>query len=419
METKIIKGGQTINGTITAISSKSHLHRLIICACLANNSCKIKYEASISKDIIATISCLEALGAVINAGDGTIEIVKPIEKDNIPENPILDCNESGSTARFMLPIAAVLAKGATIVGRGKLPERPFEQLCEALEKMGAKFSSDSLPITVEETAKPTGFYEISGNISSQYITGLLFTLPLCNADGIKLTTELESGGYVNLTADAMKQFGIQVTFENDIYTANGTYSSPESVQNAQGDWSNAAFWLCGAKNEEITVDGLDLTSSQPDRRVCEILADMGMKVTCDKDSVTVSAKNGTHGITFDARNIPDLVPILAVRAAVSDGETVISGIRRLRIKESDRVKSVCDIINNLGGNASSDQEHMYIKGVKQLNGGTVDSVNDHRIAMSAAIAACFCENDVEIINPNAASKSYPQFYEHYQELTKE
>ncbi len=419
MEKRIIKGGLTVSGTITAISSKSHLHRLIICACLANNGCKIEYEAKLSKDIIATISCLEALGAVIKLGDGIIEVVKPIDKNNIPENPILDCNESGSTARFMLPIVSVLSNGATLTGKGKLPERPFEQLCEALEKMGAKFSSHRLPITVEEIAKPEGFYEISGNVSSQYITGLLFTLPLCKADGIKLTTELESGGYVNLTADAMKCFGVDVSFDKDAYTASGTYRFPVSDINAQGDWSNAAFWLCGAKDKQLTVNGLELTSSQPDRRVCEILSEMGMTVLYGKDSVSVSAPNGTHGISFDARNIPDLVPILAIRAAISEGETVISGIKRLRIKESDRVKSVCDMINALGGNASYDDEHIYIKGVKQLKGGTVYSVNDHRIAMSAAIAATFCENDVEIIGSDAVTKSYPQFYEHYEVMTKE
>ena len=419
METRIIKGGLTVSGTITAISSKSHLHRLIICACLADNGCKIAYEAELSKDITATISCLEALGAVIKSGDGIIEIVKTIDKNNIPENPVLDCNESGSTARFMLPIVSVLCKGATLTGKGKLPERPFEQLCEALERMGAKFSSHKLPITIEEIANPQGFYEISGNVSSQYITGLLFTLPLCNADGIKLTTELESGGYVNLTADAMKCFGVDVSFDKDAYTASGTYRSPVSDINAQGDWSNAAFWLCGVKDKPITVNGLELTSSQPDRRVCEILSEMGMTVLYGKDSVSVSAPNGTHGISFDARNIPDLVPILAIRAAISEGETVISGIRRLRIKESDRVKSVCDMINALGGNSSSDDEHIYIKGRKQLKGGTVDSCNDHRIAMSAAIAATFCENDVEIIGSDAVAKSYPQFYEHYDAMTKE
>lgn len=420
METSIIKGGLTVSGTITAISSKSHLHRLIICACLANNGCKIEYEAELSKDIIATISCLETLGAVIKLGDGIIEIVKPIDKNNIPKNPILDCNESGSTARFMLPIVSVLCKSATLTGKGKLPERPFEQLCEALESMGAKFSSHKLPITIEEIANPQGFYEISGNVSSQYISGLLFTLPLCNADGIKLTTELESGGYVNMTKDVMNLFGVKVKIENGIYTADGTYQmTAGELLYTEGDWSNAAFWFCSAKDKPVTVKGLYLGTEQPDWEIKTILRQMGANIEDFADDITVSVSKRTHGVSFDARNFPDIVPILAVRAAVSKGKTVISGIRRLRIKESDRVKSVCDMINALGGNASFDDEHIYIKGRKQLKGGTVDSCNDHRIAMAAAIAACFCENDVEIIGSDAVSKSYPEFFEHYKKMTEE
>lgn len=420
METRIVKGGLTACGKITAISSKSHLHRLIICACLADKGCKIQYKSALSKDITATISCLEALGAVIKCQDGIINIEKTIDKNSIPENPILDCNESGSTARFMLPIVSILCKGATLTGKGKLPERPFEQLCQALEKMGAKFSSHKLPITVEETANPKGLYEISGNVSSQYISGLLFTLPLCQADGIKLTTELESGGYVNMTKDVMNLFGAKVKFENGIYSSDGKYAMDKvELLLAEGDWSNAAFWLCGVKDKPISVDGLYSGTEQPDREILNILKQMGAEIENHSDGVTVTAAQGTHAVYFDARNFPDIVPILAVRASVSDGNTVISGIRRLRIKESDRVKSVCDMINALGGNARYDDEHIYIKGVKKLKGGTVNSCNDHRIAMSAAIAALFCENDVEIIGSDAVSKSYPEFFEHYKKMTEE
>ncbi len=411
--TTVIPAGVSLSGKIKAISSKSDLHRLIICACLADGKSKIEYQAQLSKDINATISCLRALGAEISVGDGLIEVIKPLFKESIPQGTVLDCKESGSTARFMLPLCALLAKGATLTGHGKLPQRPFEELCEALCEMGAVFSSDKLPITIEKCANPSGIFSISGNVSSQYITGLLFILPLCRAQGIKLTTPLESEGYVNLTADAMKKFGVRAEFDGNIYTVNGRYLSPREVISAQGDWSNSAFWLCAPKNNEtITVDGLDFSSSQPDKKVCDILSDMGMNVEKNDNSVTVSAPNGSVGTRFDARNIPDLVPILAVRAAVSIGDTVISGIERLRIKESDRVKSVCEMINNLGGKASSDNSHIYITGTGgKLNGGTVDSYNDHRIAMAAAIAASFCENDVTIIGSDAVAKSYPQFYE--------
>lgn len=416
--TTVIPQGATLSGKIKAISSKSDLHRLIICACLSDKRCKIKYQAQLSKDIDATISCLHALGAEISVSDGVIEIIKPVSPENIPQDAVLDCGESGSTARFMLPVCALLAKGTTLVGHGKLPERPLGDLCKALNEMGAVFSSDKLPITVEKCMTPGENFKISGNVSSQYITGLLFVLPLCNAGGIVLTTALESGGYVNLTADAMKRFGVEVVCENNTYIANGKYKTEEEVILAQGDWSNSAFWLCAPKGDgKITVDGLDFSSSQPDKRVCDILCEMGMTVEKQESAVTVSAENGSHGITFDARNIPDLVPILAVRAAISRGDTQIKGIERLRLKESNRVKSVCDMINNLGGKAVSDASSIYIKGNSgKLSGGTVDSYNDHRIAMAAAIAASFCEKDVTIIGSDAVSKSYPQFYEHRKSL---
>ncbi len=418
MENIIIPHGKLLSGEIKAISSKSHLHRLIICGCLSDKPSKIRFEATLSKDITATISCLKALGAVIDVSEGIIEIVKPIDKDNISDGAVLDCVESGSTARFILPLASLLCKNAVITGSGKLPERPFEQLCKALEKMGAEFSSYKLPITIKKCAKPAGLFEISGNVSSQFLSGLLFILPLCYPCGIKLTTSLESAGYVDLTADAMKVFGVDVYSDSGVYSVNGKYTAPDYTIDAEGDWSNAAFWLCAANGKEtITVTGLNHDSSQPDKQICEIVERMGMQVEKSGDSVTVSAPNGTKGISFDARNIPDLVPILAVRAAVSDGDTVISGISRLKIKESDRVSSVCEMINNLGGSAYSDENNIYIKGCKRLSGGRIDSYNDHRIAMSASVAACFTDGDVEILGSSAVSKSYPLFYEHYKMLS--
>ena len=420
MENIVLKGGLNLQGKLTAISSKSHVHRLIVCGCLSDKGCKIKYESSLSNDIMATISCFTSLGAVINANDGIIDIVKPIDKKNIPSNPVLDCNESGSTARFILPIISVLCKGATLTGKGRLPDRPFDELCISLEEHGAKFSSHRLPITVQETAKPENYYNISGNISSQYLSGLLFTLPICKATGIRLSTELQSAGYVKLTENAMSVFGVKTTLNQNTYTQEGTYHTPgNELLYAEGDWSNAAFWLCGASDTPITLNGLNHDSAQPDRQVLELLTEMGANITTLDNSVTISIPNGTHGISFDAKNIPDLVPILAVRAAVSEGKTVISGIERLRIKESDRVATVCEMINSLGGIANSDENHIYIKGVRKLKGGTVNSYNDHRIAMSAAIAALFSENAVEIVGSNAASKSYPEFFEHYKKMTEE
>ncbi len=415
---RTIPCGKNLNGKIRAISSKSDLHRLIFCACLADAPCTIRYSAELSKDMQATIGCFRALGAHIAVNADEIILQKPLDLQSIPEKAELDCGESGSTARFLLPLAALFCKNATLTGKGKLPARPFEDLCVALEAMGARFSSHHLPITVEQTASPRGDFSICGNVSSQYITGLLFILPFCTECGIHITTPLESAGYISLTADAMARFGVKVKSTPDGFRTEGRYHTPNGVIDAQGDFSNAAFWLCAAKGENsITVTGLDLSSSQPDRRVAEILTDMGMQVECKDDSVCVSAPYGTHGVTFDAREIPDLVPVLAVRAAVSKGETHISGISRLRIKESDRVAAVCALVTALGGKITSDEETMHITGVDAFSGGKVDSFNDHRIAMSAAVASVFSTGDVTICGAEAVEKSYPQFYEHFEQLT--
>ena len=418
-ETITIPGGAHLHGTLPAISSKSDLHRLIFCACLADTPSRIRFASELSKDIAATAHCFEALGAKLVFSGNELTVEKPLDRGNIPSDAELFCNESGSTARFLLPLASLLCtRGAVLTGAGKLPERPFEDLCAALEAAGARFDSHHLPMRILQHANPHGYFEIRGNVSSQYITGLLFILPLCGAQGIRLTTALESAGYVALTADALRRYGVRVEHDGDIFRTVGSYRAPGGVIDAQGDWSNAAFWLCAADADAtVTVTGLDLTSSQPDRRVCEILQSMGMKVDASDNRVTVSAPNGTHGMRFDARDIPDLVPILCVRAAVSQGETVITGISRLRIKESDRVQTVCELVTKLGGDIRADADSITVRGVRRLTGGTVDSFNDHRIAMSAAVAAVFSTAPVTIRGCRAVEKSYPLFYKHYEALS--
>lgn len=414
----------SLSGSLDAISSKSDLHRLILCAALSPKASEIRYHAALSKDIEATVGVLRALGAEIsveaadNGRSGKITALRPVDPESVRRKVTLDCGESGSTARFILPLAALYGKDVTITGSGKLPERPFEDLCVCLEAMGARFSSHKLPIRVEQTMKPHGFFEIRGDVSSQYITGLLFILPLCKAAGIRLTTPLASAGYVELTGDALRCYGVAVEWKDNELRTTGSYTAPSGITDAQGDWSNAAFWLAAAKDtHKITLNGLSL-SSQPDRRVLELLSEMGMKIETHEDSACASAPEQTHGILFDASGIPDLVPILCVRAAVSKGATVISGTHRLRLKESDRVQAVCRMLEALGGKVRADEDHIYIEGCERLHGGTVDSFNDHRIAMSAAIASTFCENPVTITGADAVAKSYPGFFEDFRTLAE-
>lgn len=412
---------QKIGGRVEVISSKSELHRLIICACLADKGCTISYNSEISKDIIATVSCFNTLGADIEIKEGEIEIKKPIDinacADLVCEDTEIFCNESGSTARFILPLMSLVCKnGATLTGAGKLPERPFSDLCSCLEAHGASFSSDKMPIKILNTAKPKGTLEISGNISSQYLSGLLFILPLCKGCSIKLTTPLESSGYVDMTIDAMRRFGVTVTEDHGVYTASGSYSSLSDSMDAGGDWSNASFFLCAARDKAITVGGLKIDSLQPDRKIIEILSDCGYNVESKENCVSVTRGENTVPFDTDAGETPDSVPILSVLATSINGKSTIRNIRRLRYKESDRVKSVCEMIENLGGKIEADENTITIYGTGRLSGGTVDSFNDHRIAMAASIASLICENEVTIVGADAVSKSYPSFYEELEKL---
>ena len=415
--------GKSPNGKISAISSKSELHRLIFCACLSDSPCVINMTPSVSKDIEATISCFRNLGAEITADNGKIEIIRPINTKYIAsalsQNTELFCGESGSTARFILPLVSVLCKnGITLTGAGKLPERPFSDLCSCLEKQGAVFSSHTMPIKIIKPVLPSGTFEISGNISSQYLSGLLFALPFCPGCKIKLTTSLESSGYVNMTIDAMKKFGVSVKCENGIYYSHGNYTSPEKIK-AGGDWSNAAFFLCAAKeNSPVTVTDIDPESLQPDIKIIDILTQCGFKITKTANSVTVCRPESNKVFPFDidAGETPDLVPILCVLAGTICGDSIIRNVSRLKYKESDRIHAVCSMINSLGGNACTDEKTIFIKGKGFFYGGTVDSFNDHRIAMSAAIASCFCKNPVTVTDAGAVSKSYPRFFEDFKIL---
>lgn len=418
-----IPSGRKIRGRVAVISSKSELHRLIFCACLSDGACDIYYNSSLSEDINATISCFRTLGAEICVSENTISIKKPLDfgyiAQKLPEDTEIFCNESGSTARFLLPLLSLVCKnGVVMTGAGKLPFRPFSDLCECLSAHGAEFSSAQMPIKISRCISESGTFEISGNISSQYLSGLLFILPLIENSQIRLTTPLESAGYVDMTTEAMAKFGVRVTEHNGIYTASGKYHTPESSIVSGGDWSNAAFFLCGA-NESITVDGLFPNSLQPDRAIADILKNCGFKAASDETIFSVTRTQALCPFDIDAGETPDLVPILCVLAASIKGGSTIRNIRRLKFKESDRVKAVCDMISSLGGEISADENAIYINGKGALRGGRVNGYGDHRIVMSAAVAASFCENDVTITDAHAVAKSYPDFFEILDRLTEE
>ena len=376
-------------GELTVISSKSQAHRLLICAAFSDNPTLLRCSET-NRDIEATADCLAALGARIIRTDSGYTVF-PVE--TVPERAVLNCRESGSTLRFLLPVSGALGVDAVFTMEGRLPQRPLSPLWEEMERMGCALSRPTAD-TVRCTGKlRPGTYSIDGGVSSQYITGLLLALSLLEGPSfLEITGKTESRPYIELTKAAISLFG-----GDPEHPGEQILHSPGTVS-VEGDWSNGAFFL--AANElgsHLNLHGLDMDSPQGDRAILEILPLL---------------RGGTPRIS--AADIPDLVPILSVAAACNHG-AVFTDIRRLRMKESDRVASVIAMLESLGGRAEADENTMTVF-PSRLTGGTVDSCNDHRIAMSAAIAATVCTGSVTILGAQCVSKSYPSFWEEYRRL---
>lgn len=401
-----------LRGAVQAIPSKSAAHRLLILAALAGGPTEIELSRS-SGDIESTLACLQALGAGIERRGGLVAVTPPSAFNPAPE---LDCGESGSTLRFLLPVAAAFCGGGSFSGGGRLPERPLGALAAAMKKRGVAFSRDKLPFAISGRLE-AGEYVLPGNVSSQYISGLLLALPaLAGSSSIALTGRLESSAYVQMTLAALRTFGIEVQARECSFEIEGKqkYISPGSAK-VEGDWSNAAFFLAaGALGGPVTVRGLDEASPQGDRAMVELLARFGAPMEMGGWGVTAGGGK-LRGCSIDVSEIPDLLPVLAVVAASAEGETEFTGCARLRLKESDRLMTTALLINSLGGSAVELPEGLLVRG-RRLSGGTVDSFGDHRIAMAAAVAATRCAAPVAICGAGAVEKSYPDFFLHYHEL---
>ena len=380
-----------LRGEIQVIPSKSQAHRLLICAAFADNETTLICPET-NRDIEATVDCLNALGAdILRTEEGYT--VDPIS--TIPQTAVLNCCESGSTLRFMLPIVGALGVDAIFQMAGRLPQRPLSPLWEEMERMGCTLSRPaSDTIRCQGRLKP-GNYAIDGGVSSQFITGLMFALSLIDQPSkLKITGTVESRPYIELTKAAMRRFRVDPA---RLGTQN--YHTPGTLM-VEGDWSNGAFWL-GAKalGSPLTVKGLNPHSAQGDKLSDPILRNL---------STSAGAP------IMRVADIPDLVPIISVVAAACNG-VVLQDIHRLRLKESDRVASTITMIENLGGKAEADENTLKVYGTG-LTGGTVDAVNDHRIAMAASIAATVCKEDVTILGAECVKKSYPQFWAEYARL---
>ena len=377
-----------LRGRVQAPPSKSHAHRLLICAALADGETAIE-GAGASKDIEATARCLTALGACVAPEQDALR-VRPIGVPN--KNALLDCGESGSTLRFLLPLCALFNCAATLVGHGRLPERPNGPLLKAMRAHGAAFKGEGLPMTVSGGLRG-GEYHLPGDVSSQFFTGLLLALPLADEDSeVTADTPLESAPYVDLTLSAMRAFGVRAERTPRGFRVPGrqNYVSPGRLR-VEGDWSGAAFWLAAnALGGEVTVEGLNPLSAQGDRAAQTLF--LPENLAC-----------------ADVRDVPDLMPALAAVMAAVPGRHRIVGAARLRIKESDRLRAMAEALRALGGSVRETEDGLAIEG-GSLAGGTVDGCGDHRVVMSAAVLAAACKGAVTILGAEAADKSYPGFF---------
>lgn len=394
-----------LKGTVSVPSSKSMVHRAVICAALASG---ISHLTGIdeSKDIEATLQIIQAFGAHVRKNGFDIimsGIVSP------QPTAIANCCESGSTLRFLIPVAAALGIRTEFRGQGRLPKRPITPYIRELSQKGVTFSYDNtMPFLIQGKLQ-SGVFHLEGDISSQFITGLLLALPLLDGDSqIIMTSPLQSKPYADMTIDCMRKFGVNVT-----ETPEGNYLIPgnQSYQAAdlhiEGDFSQAAFfYVANYLGNNIALENIPEHSMQGDRRIVEIIQEMRTK----------KANGENAAFHVDATDIPDLVPILAVLGTFGDDVSIITGAERLRIKESDRLTATSQLINTLGGNVIVHEDGLEIHPVSILQGGIVDSFADHRIAMCAAIAATCCEEPVTILGAECVEKSYPAFYQVYQDL---
>lgn len=403
-------------GVTSAPSSKSYAQRLLICAALGTDDVTL-HCGDISKDIAAAASCVQTLCAeVTELGEGVLRVVP--QKKPSDDVKTMHCGESGSTLRFLIPVCGALGEKTVFKMEGRLSERPLSPLDEVLRAHGMVIEKKGTQLHC--SGKLTGGdFEIAGNVSSQFISGLLFALPLLERDStLTVTGKLESTAYIDMTENALRQSGIEFTKSGNVYTIPGrqSYKLGNEVV-VEGDLSNAAFFLCmGALSEKgVTVENIPADTNQGDRKILDILRSFGASVTVSGNSVTVK-RAALHGCTIDAAEIPDLVPVVSVIATAATGDTCIINAARVRLKESDRLMTTATLLNALGASVEEKPDGLIIHGGKKLRGGTVDSFNDHRIAMSAAVAACICAAPVTVTRCECVNKSFPRFWENFNGL---
>ncbi|MDO4535488.1 MAG: 3-phosphoshikimate 1-carboxyvinyltransferase [Clostridium perfringens] len=426
-----------LRGSLKIPPSKSMAHRAVICAGLSKGTSIIE-NIEYSDDIIATINAMKSLGVkIIEEKDKLI-----INGENIFNNNsrVIDCNESGSTLRFLMPIALVKDGESRFLGKGNLGKRPLDTYYHIFDRQGINYSyEEGILNTFVKGKLSSGEFKVQGNISSQFISGLLFALPILDGDSkIVITTNLESKGYIDLTLSMLDKFGIYIENLNyKEFRIKGNQSYKAFNYRVEGDYSQGAFFFAaGALGNNVLCYDLDEESKQGDKEVLDILKNMGStlvkefkvdkeklkdikKITDKKEPMKMALGfvSGTLKATIiDASQCPDIIPVMAVVASVAKGETRVINGERLRIKECDRLNAIASELKILGANIEETEDGLIINGVKGLKGGKVSSHDDHRIAMSLAIASTVCTEEVTVDNKDCVKKSYPNFWEDFKSL---
>ena len=402
----IIVNKSNISGSVTAPPSKSYAHRLILASFLSGQRVKIN-NVGTSLDVLATLNAVKSLGASVEIYDNHVIV----EKKKLVDGAIIDCNESGSTLRFLMPIICALNVNATLTGKPSLLCRPNDKLIKTLESGGGVIDGFKVGGKLK-----SGVYYLDASISSQYVTGLLFALSILDGESqIILENKIVSSPYIETTIDVLKIFGVQVEFNKNVLKIVGnSYKNSVKEVTVEGDWSGSAFILSlGAINGSITVKNLNVNSKQGDRAILEILTNFGAKVSVNGSEVTVS-NSELNAITVDITNIPDLAQVISAVASYANGKTVIKNIERLKIKESDRAQGIVNSLNAVGVNALIKGNNIEIFGGNKLF-GTVDGCNDHRTVM-AGVVSVFNANGAKILGAEAINKSYPNFLEHFKKV---
>lgn len=404
---------KNLNGTVEVPPSKSYLHRAIICGALSGKPIKIS-PVIYSDDVLATINSMKCLGADIDIFENSIKINGFIPSKNSVK---INCLDSGSTLRFLIPLVAALGIQTTFLLGESLAKRPILPYLESLSNHGLKFEFNGDFELIISGKLSTGKFFIPGKISSQFISGLMMALPILQFDSeIILTSDLESCSYVDMTIDVMKKFGVTVTALNQRYHVPGPQKYIGCDFSVEGDWSQAAFFLvAGAIGENIVVKNLKINSTQGDRAILEILDKMGAKIKFFGSCISIHSGD-LKGTIIDAKNIPDLVPIICVAAVFAEGTTKIHNVKRLKFKECNRLSAICQELEKLGADIHAEEDCIIINGHSNLRSNHVWSHNDHRILMSLAIMATKNSGITEIADINCVKKSYPNFFEIFKQL---